>query len=126
MKKSHPFPFILFGSVVALTLSFSAYKFGGTTALFVTISAFNFVVGVAVGRSWTIYPWQAGLIAGIPGIAFLFWRFITASDPMEASVTSSQFSFLPMISIISCYFGAYIGRWLAIRKKRSAANEERQ
>ena len=98
MSKLHPFPFILFGSVLTLFISFLAYNSGGSTALYWSVCICSILVGIPTGRFWTMFPWQAGIIAGIPSLGFLIWRMATATDAGEATINTSVFSFVPMMS----------------------------
>jgi hypothetical protein len=118
---------VLFGSVLALFLSFIGFKFFGNTALLLSLCVLSVAIGTFTGFRWAVYPWQVAIVGFIPSLVFLLWRFYTSSDVIDVSLNLSLFVFLPMISIISCYFGAYIGRWTAIgRKKRNVKEEQRK
>jgi Na+-driven multidrug efflux pump len=95
------------------------------TALVSISSILSIVVGWFVGLKWTVYPWQVGLISGLPGFFFLLWRMSSFTDPAQSSADSSLFLFFPTIAIVSTYVGALAGRWRAIRKKASAADTEK-
>ena len=115
--KLHPFPVTLLGAVVTLVISAYGYQFGGSTLLLVSSCVLSIIVGVVVGITWVVYPWQVALFSCIPGMLFLFWRMYTVTDPVEAALNTSLFVFLPTVAIISTYVGALMGRWRAIKKK---------
>jgi hypothetical protein len=117
MSKIHPFPVTLLGAVITLIASAYCYQLGGSTLLLSCSSVLSIVVGVAVGLKWTVYPWQVGLISGIPGALFLLWRMTAMTEPAQAALNTSLFVFLPTVAIVSTYVGALAGRWRSIRKK---------
>lgn len=121
----HPFPVTLLGAVITLVASAYCYHLGGRSLLLICSSTLSVIVGVFVGLRWTVYPWQVGLISGIPGVLFLLWRLTAMTDPAEAALNTSLFVFLPTVAIVSTYVGALAGRWRAIKKKGMEPKEDR-
>ena len=122
MKKLHPFPVVLLGAVIALVASTFGYSYSGSTVLFLSSCILSILVGMFVGNNWTIYPWQAALIGGIPSVAFLLWRLYSTTNPSETELNTTLFVFLPTVAIISTYFGALVGRWMAIKRKMKSTS----
>ena len=120
-NKVQPFPVVLFGSVVALILSVVAYRYFGEYAFVGTACLFNALLGLIVSLRWPINPWRIGVIAVIPSIVFLVWRWISYKSPEDVALNMTLFIFLPIISLAAGYFGGFLGRSLVVRRmKRSA------
>jgi hypothetical protein len=121
-KNLKPFPVVLLGSVIALILAVAAYPFMGEAGLLGTALVLNVAVGLAVSLRWPLNPWRIGVIAVIPSIAFLLWRWITRhTTPEDVTLNTTLFIFLPVIAIATSYFGGYIGRSIVIRRMKQAA-----
>ena len=120
--KINPYAFALFGSVVALIISFEGFQFGGGSVLFFVTFLSMAVVGYITGSSWRVYPWQIGLVGLAPSLVFLLWRIYSSADPENIALNTSLFVFLPVISLVAGSFGAYTGRWASHRKRRQAAS----
>lgn len=78
---------------------------------------------MAAGIMWPVLPWQVGVTAGIPSFLFLIWHLVTAENPVEAGLSLSSFAFLPVLALASSYFGTFLGRWIAIRRKQRASSD---
>jgi hypothetical protein len=126
MKKLHPFPVMIFGSVVVLFISLLGFRLGGPIGFLLSAFVLYIPVGLLTGLSWTVYPWQVALIGSIPCFLFLIWRLVTSSTPSDSALDESLFVFLPIISIVSGYFGAYMGRWITIRRRRSVPSGQNE
>lgn len=116
-SKIHPFPVTLLGAVIALIASAYCYQLGGSTMLLGCSAVLSIAVGLLIGLKWTVYPWQIGLISGIPGALFLLWRMTAMTEPAQAALNTSLFVFLPTVAIVSTYVGALAGRWRSIKMK---------
>ena len=116
-KKVHPISVTLFGSVVALILSITVFPYGEAIGLITTSCVAYLILGLIVGLKWPMNPWRVGIIASIPSMIFLIWRWSTAVDSKDAALNVSLFIFLPIISLATAYLGAYVGRAIIIKRK---------
>lgn len=120
-SKLHYVPVMMFGSVLALVLAIWSFRFGGGTAVLGIASLTFVLLGQIVGLKWPINAWMVGLVASIPCWIFLAWRLYSSVDPGDVAIDRSLFVFLPLMSMAMSYIGAYLGRWMAIRRKMKSA-----
>lgn len=119
-----PFSVTLLCAIVGLGLAMFLYKGGGGSALITGLSVLYVAGAIYVGITWPVYPWQIGLVSSVPSWIFLVWRSIISQDPADLTLNITLFFFLPLISFFSTYVGVYIGRRIAIRKKKKAASHD--
>jgi hypothetical protein len=119
-KSVKPFPVVLFASVLALFASVACYGVAGEIGLMATALVLNIAVGLFVSLRWPLNPWRIGVIAVLPSIAFLVWRWVTFHTPEDIALNNSLFIFLPIISLATSYFGGFIGRSIVIRRMKAA------
>lgn len=119
-KNIQPFPVVLLGAVIALIGSIFAYRLGGEYGLMGAACVLNILLGLMVSLRWPLNPWRIGIIAVIPSIAFLIWRWMTLQSPEDIALNTTLFIFLPIISLATSYFGGYIGRSIVIRRMKQA------
>jgi len=118
MKSSiHPVPLLLFFSVAFLITSFWIFGYAGPLPFLVSAVILSGATGWFVGLKWRMYPWQIGVVAAIPSILFVLWRFFTALTPEESNQNISTFIFHPLLVLIGAHFGGLIGRWQALKAK---------
>ena len=114
------------GAVLILVISTFAFKLFGSTTLLICTAVLSIPFGIFIGWLWTVYPWQIAAIGSLPGWGFLCWRFLSTSDPHDAALNATLFAFLAMIAMASLYFGAFIGRWISIKKRMHDSSGEHQ
>lgn len=119
-QKVKSFPVVLFGAVVALIASVVALRFFGPAGLLGGAFLFYVLLGLSVSLRWPLNPWRIGVISVIPSITFLVWRWFTLKSPEDIALNTSLFSFLPVISLATSYFGGFIGRSIVIRRMKRA------
>ncbi len=120
MFKFHPHAIMVFGSIAVLFISLLGYQFGGAFGFLLTACILMIPVSFFIGLAWTIYPWQLALFGCLPGCFFVLWRFLTADSAFDDPINESLYIFLPIVSLVSTYFGGYAGRWFSIKRKRKS------
>lgn len=120
-KGVNPFPVVLFGAVAALFLSVASYRILGAPGLMGSALVLNVLVGLVVSLRWPLNPWRIGVIAVLPNVAFLVWRWLTLQSPEDVALNNSLFIFLPLISLSTSYFGGFLGRSIVYRRMKAAA-----
>ena len=127
VKNLRPFLATSLLAVTIFLITFFVYRVADSSGLILSNCLLYALLGILVGRTWTVYPWQIGLLASLPGWIFLAWRLFTTEAPYDIGLSVPLFYFVPSISMIASYVGTYFGRWLAFRRKqksRAAAKEE--
>ncbi len=115
--KLNPISVVIFGSVIGLIVSILAFTPLGEMGIIAVACVCYVALGLGVGLQWPMNPWRVGIIASVPSMIFLIWRWTTATTPDDAALNISLFIFLPIISLATSYLGAYIGRGIVIRRK---------
>jgi len=122
----NPYLVIIFGAVITLYLALIGFDVGGVTGFLITVCVLMIPIGVMTGFFWTIYPWKLALAGSIPSWLFLLWRSYKATSPTDVALNLGVFVFVPIISITTSYFGLYVGRWIAIKRKAKAASTQEE
>jgi len=117
MKKLHPFSVTLAGAVALCVVCVYIGVTSNTVIMSASAAVLYILLGLLVGRTWSVYPWQISIVGSLPSWIFLLWRILSISDQYAAAMEASRFSFLPMISLVTVYFGSYAGRWMTLRRK---------
>ena len=117
MKKLHPFSVTIAGAVLLSMVCVYAGAATSAATMSLLAAVLFMTMGFLIGRTWTVYPWQISIIGSLPGWIFLLWRILSNSDQYTAAREASTFAFLPMISMLTLYFGVYLGRWVAARRR---------
>jgi len=123
-RNLRPFIVTAITSVIIFSLSFYFYNTAGSSGLILSNCAMYALLGILVGRAWSVYPWQIGLIGSWPSWVFIAWRlFYRNEEPQDIALNVSLFYWYPILSMIAGYVGTYFGRWLAFRQKKSSVAE---
>ena len=119
-------PVVLFGAVAALILSVVAFRFFGPLGLLGGTFVFYVLLGLSVSVRWPLNPWRIGIIAVIPSMSFLVWRWLTLTSAEDIALNNSLFVFQPIISLATSYFGGFVGRSIVIRRMKRAHLENKK
>ncbi|MBI4547375.1 MAG: hypothetical protein HY707_05310 [Ignavibacteriae bacterium] len=125
-RKLNPYLVMIFGAVLALRLSLIGFDLFNVTGFLISVCILMIPVGIITGFFWTIYPWKLALVGSIPSWLFLLWRSYKATNPTDVALSLGVFVFVPIITIAASYFGLYVGRWVAIRRKAKAVSSQQE
>ncbi len=123
-KNFRPFITTAICAVIIFLLTFYFYNIAGSSGFIISNCVLYAVLGVLIGRVWSVYPWQIGLIASLPGWIFTAWRFFARNEEIpDIALNVSLFYWHPILSMIASYVGTYFGRWLAFRQKKARSTD---